>query len=338
MIKQKNLSDKLKKEYAEIMAIGNRKLEEVSNLFPEFKTVKKFRMLLFKANPCSLSVFKDANIPLNKSQAKALTEAFPLIQKVRDIEMNLLAGYTKAVYKLANKTKKLYNIPLEDCIQVGYIGLLDAIYAYTKPEEASFFVFAYHSISNRLSNMQLNNNPLSSLSPETFRLMSKFDKIRTAALATGKRLTNEEILAQMPPLKPRQQDRLLCALNAFQTIQGSSLCDNQDENGEGRGFDYSAFARNIDFKKKGSELEYIMLAYKETPLTTLEREIVETFLCPYHGWQTDLAKKSINPNTNKPYSNRGIAYLLECALAKIKQTYISKYGDDLSQEESLLAA
>lgn len=315
MIPAKKFSSAELNDYCEIMRAGNSRLIAVSEQLG-FDGPKEFRIKLFKSNPISLDGLK-----LNKTQKNALISAIPYIQKVRDIEWDMLCGYIRLVNKLAMRAKNIYRVPFEDCQQNGLMALLDCIYGYNG--DCAFTTYAYSSIKNRLLNLRLDNNLMSNLTNRAVKLLSRYDSLKQEKMVAGFRYDEETIIGMMEDLSQKERKILKSALLSVATVHASVLSGNED--GE-QSEDFTSLRRDIN-NAPDNELTYIRMAYDDTHLSTLEKEIVETFLCPYYGWQTNLARKTINPTTRKPYSNRGIAFLLEQALGKIRHTYVSKYGE-----------
>jgi hypothetical protein len=67
-------------------------------------------------------------------------------------------------------------------------------------------------------------------------------------------------------------------------------------------------------------------AIENAGLTTAEQDVLITSLKPYHGWQSDVARRHVNPQTNQPYTRAWT----NAVLPKIHRKVRAAYGGELS--------
>jgi RNA polymerase sporulation-specific sigma factor len=86
----------------------------------------------------------------------------------------LFEEYKYLVYKISSY---FYNVPKEDLIQAGYIGLCDAYKNYKKDANVKFSTYAFKSIYGSMYKLAIKNNPLK-ISRDVLVLYKKIEQTR----------------------------------------------------------------------------------------------------------------------------------------------------------------
>jgi DNA-directed RNA polymerase specialized sigma subunit len=237
----------------------------------------------------------------------------------RTVEMAMLQGYIS----LSNKHARRWfhaggGADLEDFEQEAALALLDAIYGFIR-EDITFSTYAWAVVKNR---MIYSSNKLSKLSPFTNddrELLIRFEDAKMDfdgpvsfdMVVTSLGLEESEItlLNQM----------LTRVVNESQISEGSER-DSSNAMSPRSGNDYTALRRDVRASDGDQSVVLsVRSAIERAALTEFEAAVLETSLTPYYGWQTDIAKKYINPVTGKVYTRAGTGVALKNAKAKVKE-------------------
>ena len=102
----------------------------------------------------------------------------------------LFEEYKYLVYKISSY---FYNVPKEDLIQAGYIGLCEAYKNYKKDANVKFSTYAFKSIYGSMYKLAIKNNPIK-VSRDLLVLYKKIEQTRyLLAQKYNKIPTNEEL-------------------------------------------------------------------------------------------------------------------------------------------------
>ncbi len=237
----------------------------------------------------------------------------------RTVEMAMLQGFIRLSNKHARRWfHAVGGADVDDFEQEAALALLDAIYGFIR-EDITFSTYAWAVLKNR---MIYSTNKLSKLSPFTNddrELLIRYEEARMdfdgpvsfdqVVTSLGLEASEISLLNQM----------LTRVVNESQISDGSNNDDASMSPSSKGGNDYTALRRDI----RASDNDHAMVlsvrsAIDRAGLTEFETVVLETSLNPYYGWQTDIAKKYINPVTGKAYTRAGTGVALKNAKAKVK--------------------
>lgn len=311
-------ADKLTKNY-ELMCEGNTLLKQCADAtgmdHKQFRS-KLFKSPLMKINrdlrPLIKQEWKDAS----EETVELIARAVPYIKAVKNIEWDMIQQFSRLANRMAKKwCNRFVGImnASEDYYQEALMGLLDAIYGYSRLD-IKFITFAWMSIRNRLANANNKNNDLGPITNQALELLSQFEETKRVL---NRYATDEEIYEIMD-LSPKE---LKAITKAKVRCLNESSIEWEGEDGN-RITDYTEIRMGIDKETDSVPCHYeIREAMKQANLSDLERKVVDIAMCPHYGWQTELAAETINPKTGQPYSRAAINVILEAALKKIKIAY-----------------
>ncbi len=203
-----------------------------------------------------------------------------------------------------------------DYLNEGYIALLDAIYGYTN-NQINFSTFAWASLKNRMIWTTNGSNPMCPLTTPDLALLVKYEKSRQSF---NDRATFDQVTEAMGLTE--EQRKLLSSI--MTTVHAESQLDKTGMSTDNDS-DYTSLGSMQENKESPTEtVEVVRDAIKRAGLTEFEQLVLDTSMNEYYGWQTDLARKNINPNTNKPLSKTRIAQVLRSAQQKVRSALLRK--------------
>ncbi len=130
----------------------------------------------------------------------------------------LFDEYKYLVYKISSY---FYNVPKEDLIQSGYIGLKEAYKNYKKSATVKFSTYAFKSIYGAMYKTALKNNPLK-ISRDLLVLYKKIEQTRyLLAQKLNKIPTNVE-LASYLEMDPVEIDNAILAASEILSLDNES--------------------------------------------------------------------------------------------------------------------
>jgi DNA-directed RNA polymerase specialized sigma subunit len=308
------------------MRVGNKALVRVAELLSLER--KEVRGLLF-GKRLNLQNFPH----LTPAEIIEIEQAIPLVFAVNNLQDRVMCAFSEMVKDRAFLwAKKLscggnFKDHFQDCVQEGYLALMDAIFGYTE-ESADFFTYAHTSVHNRLSTYFCANSRFFKLPHDAVVLLAKFEEAKSKF---NDRVTDDEIIQRMGC----NEDEIKVLLNARQMVlQGSYVCKtNREINGSNRETsavgDYTAYRKGVDseenFEMHEMEIEdstrVAEEAVKRANLSEMETAALRSYSDPHWGWQEELASQHINPNTGKRYTRQAIGIILEAALKKVRRAY-----------------
>lgn len=305
-------------EYQQIMSEGNTRLKEIMEMVG-YSNIDVIKSKLFKKNPCCFSVFEQDALPL--STIIYIKQSLPYIQKVRNIEWEMIRGYTNLACKIFLSMWKRYGTqigcPSEDAYQEAHLGLLKAIYSYTDTK-VNFSTFAYVAIRNSLFQSFIQSSFFGSLSQEVVKLIKDFEQKK---LELNRPCNDEEVMTLMGlSAKDRRRITLGTAKVYDSTIYRNMATAYDGEYCN----DYTALRVGID-KEEGDKIEatFVRLALQSVELSDMEKHILKCFLYEdVNGWRTYLGKVY-------GITSQAIANCLERSLAKIRKAYMQLTNQEL---------
>jgi DNA-directed RNA polymerase specialized sigma subunit len=296
------------------MRTGNKALLRVSELLSVDRKV--VRGLLFSGK-LKLEEFPNLTPP----EKLEIEQAIPLIFAVNKLQDRVMCAFSDMVKERAQLwAKKLsyggnFEDHFQDCVQEGYVALMDAIFGYTE-DTADFFTYAHSSVHNRLSTYFCNNSHFFRLPHDAIVLLAKFEDARAKFNAR----TTEDVIIQSMNLSG---DEVKVLLDARQIVlQGSYVCKQNRESVESDSADYTSYRRGIDTEKEVTSDNFeIEDAIKRAKLSEMEEKALRSHSSPHWGWQEELAAAHLNPRTGKRYTRQAIGIILEAALKKVRKSY-----------------
>lgn len=303
----------------EILNQANGLLLKWSEKFPEMK-YRDFRNKIF-SNPKAIFIFLssedqaqfEADLPVMGQARKPHAEL-----NGKTVEMAMLESNAALAKKYARKWSRESGkggLMFEDFLQEAYMQIVESIYRWTAAGGANMTTYLWWSLKNRLSNVANQQGSfLSRLSNNSIKLLDRYQK---AKAAIEWHASFDQVCASIN-LSDAERLHLLDILK--QTNNASTMCNGDDGENE---FDYTAHRSNIsDHSETDSLVEKMTIEeiLDQSNLSPIERELIETAMNPYNGWQTAIGRKHIAPKTGKPYSRMRITQILKQAREKVGVT------------------
>lgn len=259
-----------------------------------------------------------------------------LMCAVRDIQDTMLQGYSKMVSKIARSwSERNGNSEFPsfwDFYGEATLTMMDAIYGFTK-KGTQFSTFAWSAINNRMINVWNEANPLSCWTGRDRKLR---EALSDARLQINGPCNFQDLLDHMGI---NESERIALERTFPHIVWASSItkdgsCPNREEIQ-----DYTAQGVDIRCVSIGLPKDPEELHRKLTPtqtqiietlqLTEFEWAVLEaSYEDGKRGWQTRVAKRNINPITEKPYSRRAIWIILKRIKERLQQAHRQATGED----------
>lgn len=244
------------------------------------------------------------------------------------VEWTMLCGFSAIAKKLAQKwasynhaewkIKNRANQNKGDFNNEAYIALLNAIYGYTNPE-IKFITYVHTSINNRMIRYANISDNMFSLSNNHIKLLIRFE---STYRSFNDHVTFDQVIEKMGIDPKENRKTYLTLISLLRKVSLDSELKNRDNRNSETFGDEEESSDYADFSKQNKENPVAKMsvenALKATNLTEFEKALLEASMCPYVGWQSDIASKHINPKTGKPYSRMWATYALRNALEKLK--------------------
>jgi RNA polymerase sigma factor (sigma-70 family) len=303
----------------DILNKANALLLKWSKRFPDIK-YRDFRNKVF-SNPKAIFVFLsseeqnqfEADLPIMGQARKPHAEL-----NGKTVEMAMLESNAALAKKYARKWSRESGkggLMFEDFLQEAYMQIVESIYRWTAEGGANMTTYLWWSLKNRLSNVANQQGSfLSRLSNNSIKLLDRYQK---AKAAIEWHASFDQVCASIS-LSDEERLHLLDILK--QTNNASAMCVADDGESE---FDYTAHRSNINDHSETDSLVEKMTVEEildQSNLSPIERELIETAMNPYNGWQTAIGRKHIAPKTGKPYSRMRITQILKQAREKVDFT------------------
>lgn len=234
-------------------------------------TREAFRVAILKQN--RLTDVRVFGVRIPRSAVKK-------ILAVRAVEDELLRKHRRLVGCVIKRMKSQLTysyLDESDLESEGQIALLNCFYGYSNPN-IQFSTYAYQAIRNRFIKVLIASRNDRLRQPHGLaHLVSKMKK-----LATRYPDASFDELADYLELSQDQRKTL-------QEVESGPVREYPNE-------------YNIPHKTAQESRDEILEQIFNLSLTDLERAVVEACIQGSHGWQSDVARQFINPNTGKPYS------------------------------------
>lgn len=311
------------KEFAlAVLGKGNVLLKKWSPYFGP----KKFKF-------CCMAILNGDDNPLNSIPEDRLQEfradlpdirasRSQLFQQLgnRTVEMAILQSCAAMAKKYALKWSSgsfSTGITKSDFLQEAYLQIIQAMYSWLPEFDVQISTFICTALKRRLSKVtNSQGNLLSHLTNSDLKLLIQYRKVNSECGNNFGQLIEQiglsqeqgrhlELLLKNVVLETELQDK----------FSSGRQVDPTDNDGDYTG--HRSNASEISQTEIMIQDGFVKSTLDKAGLTTLERELIELAMNPFHGWQTEFAMSHINPTTNKPYSRMRITQILEIARGKV---------------------
>jgi DNA-directed RNA polymerase specialized sigma subunit len=284
----------------------NRTLAKYHKLFPKTKFDRFLKQI--KNEPQSLAGQLD-----DDSLAKGLLDVAKKLKDLekpvpelnnRTVEQALMANYSHLAKKFAVWASRRRRHSYKDMLQEAYICVFKAIHRWNPDRGGNMTTLLWWMMNNRLQNASNADGPFSRIKNKDSKMVGKYRKMERSK----PQLSFEQIC---DALNMTAEDRQVVR----HILSGATLQSDVERSGAS----YSDIAQqrgqnHADAIQDAMWVEEILTAAKLSPL---EIKIIRSSMEPYNGWQSDIAKKTINPRTNLPLTRAAIGQMLQAAQKKI---------------------
>lgn len=304
MIPYKKLSEDYKKHLDETMRQGNIVLkkyhqESKKNFsIPKYNRIKFLNLILKECNnACEDIVVGGVFIP---------KEDIAKILSVKNIEWEVLCGYSAAIQKVSNRHRPSdSSMSQEDIFSEAVRSAISAIYHFTE-QNIKFITFLQHCVNRHLT---FKIGSLSNLSRRACKLLFKYEKTKSKLNGPY----NFENIVKLMDLSDKETKILKSALSKTSNFSDLEI----DE-------------LNLIVKSK-QDLEFCDKIHVEEmlsnlDLSSLEKAVLNGFLQSKYNSKTSLglgtfAKNIINPSTGRPYTRQALSLAWNRIKEKISNSY-----------------
>ena len=130
----------------------------------------------------------------------------------------LIEEYKYLVYKISSY---FYNVPKEDLIQAGYIGLIDAYKNYKKDANVKFSTYAFKSIYGSMYKLAIKNNPIK-VSRDLLVLYKKIEQTRYLLAQKYNKIPTNLELASYLEMDVKDIDNAIIAAGEILSLDNES--------------------------------------------------------------------------------------------------------------------
>jgi RNA polymerase sigma factor (sigma-70 family) len=311
------LSDERLSQNLKTMRKGNERLKVCAEALGMDNVAFRKKILRGSFNPAEW-------LDLSTEQMVLVTNAIPYIQAVQSIEMEMLSHNVRFLHQQSRKwVEKIKggSADADDFFQEAAIGLVDAIYGYTR-DDIAFSTFFYYAIAHRLQTAVEQMADLSTLNKDAKTLMELFELAKHEV----NRPANETEIMDYMGITNEERKLLIAArrrVNNASTI--NQVFRNNGMGPDVERNDYTYFRAGFDEDAepvveevdRNETVAHVRLAIEKAKLTDLERVVLDHFMKDGHGWQAQLARNVTNPSTGQPYTRAGIGNILQTAQKKV---------------------
>ena len=241
------------------------------------------------------------------------------ILDVKDLEWEILCSVGDFLKKLINKTYRnpQNTIEWDDLYNEAIASAVNAIHYYTKTSTKPI-TYISEVVKRHLYHVVQEDSPLSGISRQSRELFSKFSEAkRSTEQEVGHSVGFDELVGKLGLSKRQRKtlENMLVRVIEEQVAHSPHSFDGEKHN------DYTAMVK----REHKSVLEIDeQEAIANADLDSWELDVLVAFLeSPpgTTGWQTEVAKRHINPVTGKCFSRAAPAMALKRIKKKIKQNY-----------------
>ena len=130
----------------------------------------------------------------------------------------LCSEYKYLVYKISSY---FYNVPKEDLIQAGYIGLVEAYKNYKKEANVKFSTYAFKNIYGAMYKATLKNNPIK-VSRDILVLYKKIEQTRYLLSQKINKIPTNKELADFLEMDIKDIDNAILAASEIVSLDNES--------------------------------------------------------------------------------------------------------------------
>lgn len=310
------LSETQKPKALEVLRRGATLLKKWASFYHP-KKFRQFRNDVMKGNKNPQEAIPADRLPefhADLSHILAIRKPDPELGG-RSVEQAVLENFAALAKKHARQWSSdgdPNGISRSDYIQEAYMTIIEAMYQYTR-DDIDLSTFVWQSLRNRMINVTNQGNLFCPLTNSDLELVVRYDR----AKKNGG--TFDEIVESLGLSVEEGRHLGSILTKVFSENQLGSHEDSSEVDSPSN--DYTGHRVGIDSEPLEvamvDEQEHVENVLDNANLSFLERKVLEVAMDPYYGWQTDFAKKHINPETNKPYSRMRITQVLESARAKV---------------------
>lgn len=282
-------------------------------------TLQKWHVLAKEKNKRlgRLKFLKEINqkgIPCNIYGLRIPKADIEKINKIQDSKMPVIQHHARFIELNARKWAKVLqgntnSFDFEDFYGEAFLAANQAIYYYNKPFK--FITYLGNVILRQLSRAVNQSSALSHLSNRTIRILVKYNRYK---LSHPHASFDEAVEALQLNQKEIQSlsGALTTVIKETDGIATIQIPEDQDNpmlmaNQPGR----------PEVKLDLDEQE----AIKQANLTEWERAVLAAFLKGGYAWQTEVAAKSFNPHTGKPYTRQFVGPTMDTIRQKVQDAY-----------------
>lgn len=307
MIPYEKISEDRKKVLDDLMRNGNIVLKKYHNILKNNLSIPKYNRIKFLnliLNECQRSEPKDLCI----SGVFIPKEDVAKILSVKEIEWEVLCGYSRAIWKISSRHKPIdSSISQEDLLSEATHSAMVSIYHFTK-ENIKFITFLQHCVNRHLT---YRVGSFSKLSKRAFDLVTKYKRFKNK---TNGPCNFQNVVEQMD-LSDKEIKILKNAL--------SKTNNYSDLNIEDLNFVVDVRENNQDGSEDKNRINDIIA---KLDLSVLEKSVLDGFLYSNKNSKTSMglgtfAKNIINPSTGKPYSRQSLSLAWNRVKDKISNLY-----------------
>lgn len=303
-----NATEEMKANQDQVMRVGNVLFDKHHKIVKDVLGGGQYGKKLFKKDLYAAYKVSPKNIVVHGHVIPQ--DDFLKINKIKEIEFEILQTYSSLFKKYANKWNRIDpSIPFDDYYQECMTAAMASIWGFFKPN-VKFITYLVWSIDKRMISFTNENKPLSPWSANDKQLIKKVNKLRK----TNPAISFEEII---DVLKLNDEERLaLSSMNTKVCSQSTFVKKDKDE-GAAVGIFSAVDHRNLENNLKFDQDQ--MAKIRNINFTSWERVVLEAYLKGDYGWATAVADSNINPETGKPYSRRAPKLALDRVFQRIRE-------------------
>jgi RNA polymerase sigma factor (sigma-70 family) len=225
--------------------------------------------------------------------------AKPFIEAVRAVEMEVISHHVRMASGLAKKWARFNrDFAYDDFFQEALSAVLESVYAYTG--ETKFTTYATVAMNQRMRTFIKARD-------ESYLIVQMQEQARSEM----SRPATESEVSDYLGLNERERNLLSRATS--RVTMGIDL--------KRAAIDKEESVSKLVGRKE--EVEKLRDAIELANLSSLERLVIEQFMtADKNGWQSEIARTTINPRTQKNYTRQNISQTLIKAQEKIKRAYV----------------